>query len=80
MGDFGKFKRLTGVKKNFSSDGAFSQNSSFKLIQEEAEKNWDSLAKQVSELGERLTEAAQAAWEKLTAPRSEEAAILILKV
>lgn len=45
---------------------------SFKLIQEEAEKNWDSLVKQVSELGDRLTEAAQAAWEKLTAPRSEE--------
>ena len=44
---------------------------SFKLIQEEAEKNWDSLAKQVSDLGDRLTEAAKAAWEKLTAPGSE---------
>ncbi|MGK7914183.1 MAG: hypothetical protein AB4038_01335 [Prochloraceae cyanobacterium] len=45
---------------------------SFKLIQEEAEKNWDSLAKQVSDLGDRLSEAAQAAWQKLTAPRSKE--------
>ena len=44
---------------------------SFKLIQEEAEKNWDSLTKQVSDLGDRLTEAAKAAWEKLSAPRSE---------
>ena len=45
---------------------------SFKLIQEEAEKNWDSLAKQVTDLGDRLTEAAQAAWEKLSAPRSKD--------
>lgn len=42
---------------------------SFEMIQTEAEKNWHSVAKEVSELGDRLTEAAKAAWEVLTAPR-----------
>lgn len=42
---------------------------SFEMIQSEAEKNWHSVAKEVSELGDRLTEAAKAAWEVLTAPR-----------
>ena len=45
---------------------------SFRLLQEDAEKNWDSLAKQVSELETRLNEAAQAAWEKLTASSSQQ--------
>jgi len=42
---------------------------SFEMIQSEAEKNWHSVVKEVSELGDRLTEAAKAAWEVLTAPR-----------
>lgn len=42
---------------------------SFEMIQSEAEKNWQSVAKEVSELGDRLSEAAKAAWEVLTAPR-----------
>ncbi len=42
---------------------------SFEMIQSEAEKNWHSVAKEVSELGDRLAEAAKAAWEVLTAPR-----------
>lgn len=42
---------------------------SFEMIQSEAEKNWQSVVKEVSELGDRLTEAAKAAWEVLTAPR-----------
>ena len=45
---------------------------SFRLLQEDAEKNWDSLAKQVSDLEARLNEAAQAAWEKLTASSSQQ--------
>lgn len=42
---------------------------SFEMIQSEAEKNWQSVVKEVSEIGDRLTEAAKAAWEVLTAPR-----------
>jgi molecular chaperone GrpE (heat shock protein) len=42
---------------------------SFELIKNEAEKNWESVVKEVAEVGDRLAEAAKAAWEKLTAPR-----------
>jgi hypothetical protein len=42
---------------------------SFELIKNEAEKNWESVTKEVAEVGDRLAEAAKAAWEKLTAPR-----------
>lgn len=42
---------------------------SIKLIQMEAEKNWESILNEVKEWGDRLSEAAKAAWEKLTAPR-----------
>lgn len=42
---------------------------SFELIQQEAEKNWQSVVKEVAELGDRLTDAAKAAWDVLTAPR-----------
>ena len=41
----------------------------FELIQNEAEKNWNSVLKEVAEIGERLADAAKAAWEALTAPR-----------
>lgn len=42
---------------------------SFELIQREAEKNWQSVVKEVADLGDRLTDAAKAAWDALTAPR-----------
>ncbi|WP_250122316.1 hypothetical protein [Chroococcidiopsis sp. CCMEE 29] len=42
---------------------------SFHLMQKEAEKNWESITKEVAELGDRLADAAKAAWEALTAPR-----------
>ena len=42
---------------------------SFEMIQQEAEKNWQSVVKEVSEIGDRLTDAAKAAWDVLTAPR-----------
>ncbi len=42
---------------------------SFELIKKEAEKNWESVIKEVAELGDRLADAAKAAWEALTAPR-----------
>jgi hypothetical protein len=42
---------------------------SFYLIQKEAEKNWQSVVKEVAEIGDRLADAAKAAWDTLTAPR-----------
>lgn len=42
---------------------------SWHLLQKEAEKNLESVVKEVAELGDRLTDAAKAAWEVLTAPR-----------
>lgn len=42
---------------------------SFELIQKEAEKNWHAIVNEVAELGDRLADAAKAAWEALTAPR-----------
>jgi vacuolar-type H+-ATPase subunit I/STV1 len=42
---------------------------SFELIQKEAEKNWQTVVNEVAELGDRLADAAKAAWEALTAPR-----------
>jgi hypothetical protein len=42
---------------------------SFEMIQGEAERNWQSIVKEVSELGDRLADAAKAAWDVLTAPR-----------
>lgn len=35
----------------------------------EAEKNWNALVQEVAEFSDRLSEAAKAAWEKLTAPK-----------
>lgn len=42
---------------------------SFELIKKEAEKNWESVVKEVAEIGDRLADAAKAAWDALTAPR-----------
>lgn len=45
---------------------------SFKLMQMDAEQNWDAIVKEVTDFGERLNEAAAAAWAILTAPRSSQ--------
>lgn len=42
---------------------------SIQLMQQDAEKNWDSLVTEVSNFGDRLSEAARVAWETLTEPR-----------
>jgi molecular chaperone GrpE (heat shock protein) len=42
---------------------------SFELIKKEAEKNWESIVKEIAEVGDRLADAAKAAWDALTAPR-----------
>ncbi len=41
----------------------------FDMIQQEAQKNWDSVVNEIQDLGDRLQEAAQAAWDILTAQR-----------
>ncbi|MBW4607613.1 MAG: hypothetical protein KME22_10405 [Hassallia sp. WJT32-NPBG1] len=42
---------------------------SWATIQEEAERNWQSLLKEVSTLGDRFQDAAKAAWDAFNAPR-----------
>jgi hypothetical protein len=40
-------------------------------MQQEAEKNWHLLLKEISDFGDRLQNAAKAAWEAFNAPRSQ---------
>ena len=42
---------------------------SWATIQEEADKNWQTLWKEVSTLGDRFQDAAKAAWDAFNAPR-----------
>ena len=42
---------------------------SWATIQEEADKNWQTLLKEVSQLGDRFQDAAKAAWDAFNAPR-----------
>ncbi|HEY9637146.1 MAG TPA: hypothetical protein V6D14_27345 [Coleofasciculaceae cyanobacterium] len=42
---------------------------SFVLLQRDAEKNWESIVQEVASFGDRLADAAKAAWDALTAPR-----------
>ena len=44
--------------------------SSIKLLQNDVEKNWEAMVKQVTDVGDRLSEAADAAWKALTEPKS----------
>lgn len=75
-GEFTREKYLEAIrsaraeidKMNFEPERV---ENSMRILQDEMEKNWDALVKQVSELGDRLGDAAQAAWEALTAPRSD---------
>jgi hypothetical protein len=39
-------------------------------MQMDAENNWENMVKQFNEMGERLNDAAQAAWTALTAPKT----------
>ena len=43
---------------------------SFQLLQQDAQQNWESLVHEFNEFGDRFNEAARAAWEALTQPRS----------
>jgi aspartokinase len=45
---------------------------SVQLIQQEAQKNWQSITDEIHSLGDRLSEAAKAAWNALTQPKSSD--------
>jgi len=45
---------------------------SVQLIQQEAQKNWQSVIDEIHALGDRLSEAAKAAWNILTQPKSSD--------
>jgi hypothetical protein len=76
-GDFARDSYLDAVRKakeevdNLNLFEPKRIDDALKQVQGEVEKDWDTLAKQVATLGERLNEAAKAAWDKLTAPPSE---------
>ncbi len=70
----GEFTRDTYLKVIRQARAAVEQNSlvdpsqleqSIGSLQQEAEKNWQALVDEMSGLGDRLSEAAKAAWEKL---------------
>ena len=42
---------------------------SYEHLKQEAEKNWESIAREIHEFGDRLADAAKAAWDAFTAPR-----------
>ncbi|KAB8320957.1 hypothetical protein SD81_005355 [Tolypothrix campylonemoides VB511288] len=43
----------------------------FAVLQQEAEKNWQLLFKEIAELGDRFQAAAKAAWDAFNAPRHQ---------
>lgn len=43
---------------------------SYEHLKQEAEKNWEAIAGEIQEFGDRLVDAAKAAWDTFTAPRS----------
>lgn len=42
------------------------------MVQKEAEKNWQAIVDEVTEFGDRLSEAAKAAWDILMQPKSDD--------
>lgn len=76
-GDLTRDTYLTAVRQireTIEQDKLFDKDRieySFKLLQMDAEKNWESIFKEVSSFGDRLADAAKAAWDALTAPRPD---------
>jgi diphthamide synthase (EF-2-diphthine--ammonia ligase) len=74
-GDFTREKYLEAIRSvreevdrmNFNPERV---EDTFRLMQQEVEKDWEAMVKKVAELGDRLGDAAKAAWDVLTAPRS----------
>ena len=76
-GEFARDNYLEAVRKareeveNLNLFAPERIDEAIKGIQGEVEKDWGAIAKEVTTLGDRLNEAAKAAWEVLTSPRSE---------
>ena len=76
-GDFARDVYLDAVRKakteveNLELFDPKPIENAFEQVQDEVEKDWDAMVKQVTDVGDRLNEAAKAAWEKLTAPNSK---------
>lgn len=76
-GEFSRETYLDAVKKareqieNLNVFDPDRIEESMKLVQKEVEKDWDTLVKQVTDFGDRLNEAAKAAWEVLTSSHSD---------
>lgn len=75
VGEFSREQYLEAMRKareDIESRDLFDPDriaESVQIMTEEVEKNWEGLVKEVSDFGDRLNDAAQAAWEKLTEPR-----------
>jgi hypothetical protein len=76
----GDFTRETYLKAVRQAREAVEQNQLFEperiersveQLQQEAEKNWQLVVDEMTGLGDRLTEAAKAAWEKLVEPANK---------
>jgi hypothetical protein len=74
----GDFTRDTYLKAVRQARSAVEQNQFFEpqrleksveQLQQEAEKNWQTVVDEMTGFGDRLSEAAKAAWDKLTSPR-----------
>lgn len=79
-GDFSReayLKAISQARKNIEQIKLIDPEEfekSFVQVQTEAEKNWKSVLEEMQDFGDRLTKAAQAAWEVLTAPKKEDEA------
>jgi uncharacterized protein YjgD (DUF1641 family) len=74
----GEFTRETYLRLIRQARESIEQNKLFdpdqiersaETLRLEAEKNWNALVQEVTEVSDRLSEAAKAAWDKLTAPK-----------
>lgn len=67
-------KAVTQAREAIEKEKLFDSQrieNSIKLLQDDVEKNWEVMVKQVTEIGDRLSEAADAAWKALMAPRPD---------
>lgn len=75
VGEFSREQYLEAMRKareEIESRDLFDPDriaESIQIMTEEVEKNWEGLVQEVNDFGDRLNEAAKAAWEKLTEPR-----------
>lgn len=75
VGEFSREQYLEAMRKareEIESRDLFDPDriaESIQIMTEEVEKNWEGLVKEITDFGDRLNDAAQAAWEKLTEPR-----------